>query len=538
MVHNYQAVLDLFAKPSLYPHPADDVSHLETHISHVFLAGDYAYKIKKPVDFGFLDFGSLESRIHFCKEELRLNRRLAPEIYLEVMALAENPEAGEGFELLPLESVPPEKVLEPVVVMGRMHEQRMMDVMLDLNQVGEKDMAGLARLLARFYAGAGGGEKVDFFGRWEQVRINVEENFRQTEDHVGITASSGRWLAIKDYSLEFLRQNRRLFEQRVADGRTVEGHGDLHSGNINLPEGAGPLVFDCIEFNDRFRYQDQACDLAFLAMDLDYHGRPDLSRFLAREFVEASGDSGLFSVLDFYKCYRAVVRAKIHGFAYDDKGASREHRFTDLKKARAYFRLAAGYAGGGPPYFLVCVMGLMGTGKSYLARHLAAETGWPLLQSDLLRKQSAGMDPAQKSSDQWGRGLYSPEKSRQTYLGLLERAGAELEQGGCAVVDASFSRNEWREKFLELALAAGAVPLFLEVYASEQVVKERLARRERKGTNASDGRLAIRKDQAASWEDSSWLWDHGLGLRVDGGLSLEEKLAMVRDRLDELGRPA
>ena len=529
MVTNYQAILQLFEKPFFYPYPADEVSHVETHISHVFLTGGHAYKLKKPVDFGFLDFSSLESRIHFCREELHLNRRLAPEVYLEVLALVENPGVEAGFELLGLDDVPPEKVLEPVLVMSRMKDGRMMDRLLDEGGVEEEHVRGLARLLAKFYAGAGGGGKVDFFGRWEQVRLNVEENFRQTEDHVGVCVSRGRWEAVRDYSLGFLLENRRLFHDRVEGGFMVEGHGDLHSGNINLPENGPPLVFDCIEFNDRFRYQDQACDLAFLAMDLDFHGQPGLARLLADEFVKESGDEGLVDVLDFYKCYRAVVRAKIHGFAYDDQGASREHRFTDLARARAYFRLAAGYAGGGARYFMVCVMGLMGTGKSYLARHLAEEMGWPLWRSDVLRKQSAGMKPEQKSRDQWGEGLYSPDKSRRTYLGLLEKAGAELEQGASVVLDASFSKDEWREKFLDLARSTGSVPVFLEVFASDEVVGERLARREEKGTNASDGRLAIQKDQAAAWEDSGWLLEQGLGMRVDGGLPLVQKLDMVKE---------
>ena len=523
--------MQLFKSPSLYPHPADEVSHIETHISHVFLTGRHAYKLKKPVDFGFLDFTSLESRIHFCREELRLNRRLAPEVYLEVLALVENPGMEAGFELRSLEDTQPDKVLEPVLLMARMQQDRMMDRLLDEGKVTKGHIKSLARLLSGFYARAGGGDKVSFFGRWEQVRLNVEENFRQTEEHVGGTVSRPRWEAVRDYSLGFLRKNRELFHRRVEEGLMVEGHGDLHSANINLPESGPPVVFDCIEFNDRFRYQDQACDLAFLAMDLDYHGESDLAELLADEFVRAGGDQGLFKVLDFYKCYRAVVRAKIHGFAYDDHGASREHRFTDLARARAYFRLAARYAGGGPPCYLVCVMGLMGTGKSYLARNLAEEMGWPHWQSDVLRKESEGMATGQKSRDQWGQGLYSPEKSRQTYLALLEKAGAELAQGGSLVVDASFNKNEWREKFLELADSSGAVPLFLEVYASDEVVRERLIRREKKGTNASDGRLAIQKDQAASWEDSSWLVERGLGIRVDGGLPLAEKLEMVKAEL-------
>ncbi|MBI4799869.1 MAG: AAA family ATPase [Desulfarculus sp.] len=450
-------IIAAMLEPEFYPHAVERVEHVQTHISHVFLTGSRAYKVKKPVDMGFLDFSSLERRRHFCLEELRLNRRLAPQIYLAVLAIARTP---RGLALAPLEA-PGGEVVEYCLQMVQMETGRQMDLLLDQGLVTAGQAAELGRLLAAFHAQAEGGPAVEFFGRPEQVRLNVEENFRQTENYQEVSVAQKRWRAIRDYSLGFLDERRGLLEQRVLEGRVRDGHGDLHSGNIVLPSAGEPIVFDCIEFNERFRYQDNAADLAFLAMDLDFHGRPDLTQALVEAYVEGSGDQGLGQVLDFYKCYRAVVRAKVAGFMFDDQGEDAAHKFQDITKARAYFRLAARYAGGEPPYFLVCMMGLMGTGKTYLARELARAAGWLHFSSDVLRKQMAGLAPTQKSHDAWGNGLYSAQASEATYQELYEAAEARLAMGDSAVVDASFREDRWRRRFLDLAAQYGARPLFV-----------------------------------------------------------------------------
>ncbi|MBU1155027.1 MAG: AAA family ATPase [Proteobacteria bacterium] len=523
-------VLQALGRAEIYPHPVESIEHLQTHISHIFLTGPMAYKLKKPVDLGFLDFRTLEERKRFCLEELRLNRRLAPEIYLQVLAMVRR---EGGLALAPWDE-PGGEVLEYLVQMVQMDQERMMDRLLERGEVTPEQVRDLARLLARFYASEPGGPQVSFAGRPSQVRLNVEENFRQTEDYQGICVSPQRWRAVRDYSLGFLREHRELFKQRVAQGRVVDGHGDLHSGNINLPLGGPPIVFDCIEFNQRFRWQDAACDLAFLAMDLDHHGRRDLREVLVSEYITAGGDRDLLRVLDFYMCYRAVVRAKVYGFMHEDPGLEFGERFRDLERARSYFRQAAGYAGGEPPYFLVCMMGLMGTGKSYLAKLLAQATGWPRLSSDVVRKQRAGMTPGQASREAWGQGLYSPTATADTYEALLRRAGSRLEMGDSVIVDASFREQAWRERFVELAAREGATPLLVEVYASPQVVAERLARREAAKNSASDGRRELVAAQAASWQEVGPPAAKHL-LRVDGGAEAEAKMAMLIARLDDLG---
>jgi predicted kinase len=412
-----------------------------------------------------------------------------------------------------------------------------MDLLLEQGQVGEDDARALARVLAGFHALAAGGPEVEFFGRPEQVRINVEENFRQTEDYQEVSVAPARWRAIRDWSLGFMGQRWELFLRRVAQGRVRDGHGDLHSGNINLPLGGRPLIFDCIEFNERFRYQDTAADLAFLAMDLDFHGRRELSRLLVDTYVEASGDQDLAALMDFYKCYRAMVRAKVYGFMFDDVGVLGPEKFTDLTKARAYFRLAAEYAGGEPPFFLVCLMGLMGTGKTYLARELAKATGWVGLHSDAARKRLAGMDSQARSYDAWGHGLYGQQATEATYEALVQGAEARLAQGASVIVDASFREEARRRGFLELARRHGAQAIFVEVTASAEVVAARLAARQAKGKSISDGRPELMAVQAAAWEDARpLLAEHGLV--VDGGAELADKLGPILARLKELGHAA
>ena len=527
-------IAPIFLRPELYPHRVKELEHVQTHISHVFLTGSYAYKIKKPLNLGFLDFSTLERRVHFCLEELRLNRRLAPDIYLAVLGLVS--QDGE-YRLKPLNETGGQ-LWEPVLQMRQMDRTRQMDRMLNHHQVGHEQVRELARLLARFYAGAQRGWEVAHFGRPAQVRFNVEENFNQTENYQGITAARGRWRTIRNYSLGFLENNQGLLAKRVREGFIVDGHGDLHSGNINLPRDGQPIVFDCIEFNQRFRYQDVACDLAFLAMDLDYHGRNDLSETLINEFVAASQDHGLKRLITFYKCYRAVVRAKVYGFELQDQTVPAAQKFTDKEKAGAYFRLAAHYAGLGgseePPFFLVCLMGLMGTGKTYLARKIGERLGWKHINSDEVRKHIAGMRPSERSQDGWGQGLYTPRSTQATYSALYKAAKEKLAIGESVLVDASFRSNQERRRFGELARQQGAQPLFIEVKASRQIATQRLLRRQKEADSISDGRLELYDRQAAAWENiSPQMSQHSI--IIDGGAPESEKIKTVLGKLETLG---
>ena len=317
-----------------FPHPADEVRLVQTHISYLLLAGDFAYKIKKPVNFGFLDFTTLDKRRHFCEEELRLNRRLCPELYLAVLPITQDGEAirlnGQG------------PAIEYCLKMARMPEERMMGAVIGKGELTRALLDGIVELLVPFYQRAEAGAEIAAFGRPEAVAVNVRENFDQTGSFVGGPAlSPAQFETISRYALNFLGREE-LFAARMAAGRIRDCHGDLYSANICL--AARTYIYDCIEFNQRFRYCDVASDVAFLAMDLDFHHLPELSDYFITRFSERSSDPGLKTMLDFYKCYRAYVRGKIGLFTAHASEVEPAVKAASLEGARRYFALATRYA--------------------------------------------------------------------------------------------------------------------------------------------------------------------------------------------------
>ncbi|MBA3015325.1 MAG: hypothetical protein FP815_10300, partial [Desulfobulbaceae bacterium] len=282
-------------RPESYPHPVPHVKLVQTHISYVLLAGDFVYKIKKPVNFGFLDFTTLEKRKHFCEEELRLNRRLCPTLYRDVVALTQDGEeirlGGQG------------QAIEYCVQMERMPEERMMTVVINNRQLTPALLDGIVDILVPFYQQAEGGEEIKGFGSAQAVSVNVLENFDQTTSFIGCPAlSQEQFDLISSYSKDVLAREA-LFQQRVDAGKIRDCHGDLYSANICLAEQI--YIYDCIEFNQRFRYCDVARDVAFLAIYLDYHGLSEFSAHFIDTFVAKANDPGLRAILNFYKCYRA-----------------------------------------------------------------------------------------------------------------------------------------------------------------------------------------------------------------------------------------
>ena len=332
---NLPPFVRLLLAPASYPHPAAGIKLVQTHISYVFLAGDFVYKFKKPVNFGFLDFTTLDKRRYFCEQELLLNRRLCPDLYLGIVTVNEKDGAlalnGAG---------------EPVeygVKMARMPEEGMMANFIASGQLDRTMIARIVAILAPFYQQADGGPEIQKFGTAQAVSVNVLENFEQTQGFIGCPSlSQQQFDTISTYAKGVLAQEAR-FDARIAAGRIRDCHGDLYSANICF-DGEKVHIFDCIEFNQRFRYCDVASDVAFLAMDLDFHGMNDLSRFFIETFVAQSGDSGLLGMLNFYKCYRAYVRGKINLFtahAPEVDAATKEKCF---EMAGKYFTLAERYA--------------------------------------------------------------------------------------------------------------------------------------------------------------------------------------------------
>jgi uncharacterized protein len=320
------------------PEPSG-VKLIQTHISYVFVTDYFVYKFKKPVDFGFLDFTTLPKRHHFCQQELILNRRLCPSIYLDLVALTKT---DNTFQLTDATTILPNQVIEYGIRMKRMPEERMMANIINSGQLVPEMIDAICDVLVPFYAKAEGGADIQKFGRPEAAGVNIFENFSQTEAFIGTPSlSKEQFDLIKNFSSDFLKQDE-LFGARISAGRIRDCHGDLYSANICLADQV--YIFDCIEFNERFRYCDVASDIAFLAMDLDYHGFTDLSERFVKRFIEKSGDVELMAMLNFYKCYRAYVRGKINLFTASAPEVDVKTKELCQEMAGKYFQLAERYA--------------------------------------------------------------------------------------------------------------------------------------------------------------------------------------------------
>ncbi len=325
-----QALLD----PKAYPEtPPPGIELLQSQMSFVFLTDDYVYKVKKAVNLGYLDYTTLDRRHFYCQREIELNRRLCPDTYLGVVPISRD-KGNISIE-------GPGEVIEYAVKMRRLPRQAMMDVLLASNQVSSQMVTNLAQKLVEFHQRAETNANISAFGNLDAIIQNAEENFSQTVEYIGRTISQAKYRQIKDYTDSFIGKNASLFQKRIADGKIKDCHGDLHAAHICFTTDI--CIYDCIEFNDRFRYCDIASEIAFLAMDLDRYGRADLSRSFVNAYVVGSHDKELLELLNFYKCYRACVRGKVESFKLDDPYIPEEEKVKILAVARNYFDLAQSY---------------------------------------------------------------------------------------------------------------------------------------------------------------------------------------------------
>lgn len=483
--------LDFMLNPSFYPHNPDRVELIQTHLSWVFLAGSLVYKVKKPVDFGFLDFTTLEKRRFFCSEEIRLNRRLCPEIYLGTVPVNRNENGAFALN-------GPGHTVEWAVEMKRMTDDGLMSVLIERDEIEKRDLKGIKELLIPFYQKVSAPEEKLFLGSLETVRENCEENFSQIRDFVDSALSEEVYQQIMAYTRQFMAENEKLFSKRQKDGWIVEGHGDLYSANICFDRSKDKIyIFDCIEFNERFRYGDVAVDVAFLSMDLDFLGLCDLSSYFIRIFQQDLNDAELKQLLDFYKCYRAVVRGKIGCFTWSSPAVDEKTRNKGMEQAKRYFRLAFRYAEGVktlPELFVF--MGLSGTGKSTAAEGFARKRGLPVYNSDFVRKKFiSGISATESRLEPFGKGIYSSAVTERTYRALARLAGKRLVIGESAVLDATYIDSGKREQLKNLAETSGARLVLIVCSCAEHVVKKRLASRTAEKVKISDGRMEIYEKQ-------------------------------------------
>lgn len=326
-------LVEALLNPKTYPEAPQRVELVQTQMSFVFLTDDYVYKVKKPVNLGYLDYTTLDRRQFYCHREVELNRRLCPDVYLGVVSVTRD----KGDILIGDQG----KVIEYAVKMRRLPREAMMDVLLAQNQVSLEMVVSVAQKLVEFHHKAETSANISAFGDLDTIIQNTEENFIQTEKYIGNTISQRRYRHIKDYTNSFIEHNAFLFHKRITDGKIRDCHGDLHAAHICFTNGI--CIYDCIEFNDRFRYCDVASEVAFLAMDLDHYGQVDLSRSFVSAYVNRSLDNELLELLNFYKCYRAYVRGKVESFKLDDPHISEEEKTRTLAIAKSYFELAESY---------------------------------------------------------------------------------------------------------------------------------------------------------------------------------------------------
>jgi hypothetical protein len=459
------SLVEVMSSPRFYPHHPGSVHHIRTHISDVFLAGPLVYKVKRPVDFGFLDYSTLRKRAYWCRREVELNRRLAPDLYLDRQRIYRR---GTSWSL-----EPGGRVAEYAVVMKRLPEERLLSSLMARGRATVSHSRRIARRIAAFHASAPPASTRN--SSLSILRRNIEENFRQTEPFIGRTVNAGDYRLVDRYSRGFLEERAPLLRRRVGEGRFRDGHGDLHAEHICLTDGI--VIYDCLEFSPRLRQCDVAADIAFLYMDLLYHRHRHLARSFAEEYIRVTGDWEIRLLLPFYACYRAVVREKVESFRFADPKVPRRQKESARRRAIRYFHLAGALARRDGRPRLFAVGGLPGTGKSTLALFWAERLGALCIRSDAVRKELAGINPLAPRRDRYGEGIYSKEWTEKTYGEVMRRAGEALAAGHSVVIDATFPDRSRRRMAASAARRGGASFLTVECRCPEGIVLERIRKR-------------------------------------------------------------
>jgi uncharacterized protein len=470
-----------------------DTEVVHTHISLVLLREHEVLKLKKPVDFGFLDFTTREARHEACEAEVELNRRLAPDVYLGVVPITRDAAGrfvagGKGA------------AVEWAVRMRRLPEADRADVRLVQGRLGRDEVTAVAAKLAAFHADARCDDHTASFGDVETIEHNVRENFAQTRDTITRHVTPEEAAEIETWQRSFLREHADLFARRVATGRVRDGHGDLRLEHVYLDAAGEVRIIDCIEFNERFRYADVAADIAFLAMDLARAEHVDLAEHFVAQYARAARDYDLYAVLDFYESYRAYVRAKVTSMLAGDPDVDARARERAEHEARRHYLLAlASERRSLLEPQLVAVGGVIASGKSTIAELLAAELAAPIVDADRTRKHMIGVRETEAVHDASWSGAYDPAFTEDVYDEVFRRAEVVLASGRSVVLDASFRSRALRRRARELAERVGVPFRFVECRVDHDVCRARLRERAR-GQSVSDGRLEIFDAFVQKWE--------------------------------------
>lgn len=460
---NISDLIQHMKQPEFYPHPVKEpIELIQTHISYILLTGEYTYKLKKPVDFGFLDFSTLAKRHHFLDEELRLNKPIAPEIYLEVLPIAKQHDkyvlGGEG------------EPIEYTLKMQQFPQENLLINMFDRGTLTEAHLEELGKFVAEFHAETPTNEYIRSFGETDIIQESIEDNYRKTEKYIGILQTQKQFEEIKHFSDTFLEKTE-LFKQRRDKNKIRECHGDLHLKNICWWHDKIQL-FDRIEFNEPFRFVDVIYDVAFVVMDLEVRERHDFANIFLNTYLEQTGDWEGLQVLPLYLSRQAYVRAKVTSFLLDDRAISEKEKQEAAKSASNYYKLAWEYTKSKQGK-LILMSGLSGSGKTTIARKIAKEINAIHIRSDAVRKHLVGIPLTEKGDDE----IYTPQISDRTYDRLLELGGMLATQGFSVILDAKYDRHSLRQKAIDLAKSQ-QIPLeIIYCMAPIEILSDRLSQR-------------------------------------------------------------
>ncbi|WP_433768979.1 bifunctional aminoglycoside phosphotransferase/ATP-binding protein [Pseudomonas putida] len=516
-----QSLIAALQNPALYPHPVDGFKVIETHISWVLLTGPYAYKVKKPVNFGFLDFTTLEAREHFCGEELRLNQRLTDDLYLEVLPVTGSAEApqlgGDG------------PAIEYVLKMRQFPQDGLLSTLQANGELTPSHIDAMATQIARFHLNAPKVPAEHDAGTPDSVMAPVRQNFEQIRPFLNDKADLLQLDALQAWAESSFDRLKPALSQRKADGFIRECHGDIHLGNATVIDGK-VVIFDCIEFNEPFRFTDVYADAGFLAMDLEDRGLKCLARRFISQYLELTGDYQGLELLNFYKAYRALVRAKVTLFSMP-ADATAVQRATTLRQYRTYANLAESYSTI-PSRFMAITHGVSAVGKSHVAMRLVEALGAVRLRSDVERKRLFG---EQTVANDVQAGIYSADASAATYNRLHEIAAVILHAGFPVVIDATYLKHDQRISAAKIAEATGTPFLILDCEAPKAVIESWLAQRQADKTDPSDATLAVIEAQQASREaltPAEILYSKRVQTNETG--TLDTVVAQIRQRLPGL----
>lgn len=489
-IERQDALARALTDPACYPHPAQEIRVIETHISRVFLTGGVAYKLKKPLDLGFLDFTTLAKRRHFCEQELTLNRRLAPRLYLEVVAIRgsiDRPRlAGDG------------DAIEYAVKMREFAQDDLLDRVLARGALAPAHVDALAQIVARFHAGLHGAPRDEGYGRPEAVREPVLQNFAQLRELAAEDEDCAALERLERRSRDEHARLAGLMEARRAGGFVRECHGDLHLGNIALVDGE-IQIFDCLEFNPAYRWIDVANENAFLTMDLAYRGRSDYAARYLNDYLELTGDYESLALLAYYQVYRALVRAKIALIRARQAGLDPPAVAAARRDFELHLRLALRFTARQKPA-IVITHGLAGSGKTTASQALLERLAAVRIRSDVERKRLFGLASRELATPPMRHDLYSAAAGARTYAEMERLVAIAVAAGYPAIADATFLKAEQRLRMRALAQSLGVPFLILDCRAPEALLRERIVARLARHSDASDATPAVLERQIAEQE--------------------------------------